>query len=189
MKNTAMILLTLVLSLPLMLQGCTHAAPRSLQFSQNSKDGLVVFQLGSQAASPITFTIARFDVDSGRIIGNSFSGEYYVVHHVSQARHYVIPVAAGNYVVKEVLIHAPDVIRQLCLAAGTVAFKVDAGQQAFLGDFNFDGQTVVKVGADIRAARDAMRDYPGVAGELAPVGLAPATFPNARRLGNEVCGG
>lgn len=185
MKAVTVLLSTLVL----VLQACTHAAPRSLHFSQTSRDGLVVFQLSSQVESPLTFTIARFDVDSGRVTGNSISGEYYVEHHGSEPRHYVIPVAAGNYVIKEVMIHAPNVVRQLCLAAGTVAFRVDAGQQAFLGDFNFDGKAVEKAGANLRAARDAMRDYPGVVGELAPVGLASATFPNSRRLGNEVCGG
>ena len=181
--------IALLLLVPVVLLGCTHAASRNLRFSPASKEGLVVFQLASQAGSPITFTIARFDVDEGRLTRESSSAEFYVEHHGSEPKHYVLQVPAGNYVIKEVLIHAPDIIRQLCLSAGTVAFKVDAGQQAFLGDFNFNGKTVEKVGASIRQARDAMRDYPGVTGELTPVGLASATFPNAKHLGNQVCGG
>lgn len=178
-----------ILILALALGACSNSAPRSLVFSQTSRDGLVAFQLESKVDHPITFTIARFDVDSGRIDSGAFSGEYYVEHHGSVPRHYVIQVAPGNYVIKEVLIHAPNLIRQMCLSGGTVAFSVEAGQQAFVGDFSFDGKGIEKVGANIRAAREAMRDYPGVAGELTPVGLTQTTFPNGHSMGNEVCGG
>ena len=73
-----------LVALVLHLAACTHAASRALKFSPASTDGLVVFQLGSQVDSPITFTIARFDVDQGRVTGSSHSGEYYVEHHGSE---------------------------------------------------------------------------------------------------------
>jgi hypothetical protein len=185
MKAANFLLVIFVLAL----QACTHAAPHSLQFSQSSKDGLVVFGLASEVAHPIVFTIARYDVESSRASAKVFSGQFYVEHHGTQARHYVLRVPAGNYVLKDVVIHAPNVITSLCLSDGTVAFKVDAGQQAFIGDFAFDGTTVKKVGANLRLAQDAMRDYPGVTGTLGPVGLTQTTFENKKWLGNEMCGG
>jgi hypothetical protein len=188
MKAANVHLLIFVLAL-LALQACTHAAPRSIQFSDSSQHGLVVFGLGSEVAHPIVFTIAGFDVESNRASSKVFSGQFYVEHHGTQARHYVLPVPAGNYVIKDIVIHAPNVVTGVCLSDGTVAFKVDAGQQAFIGDFTFDGTTVKKVGANLRLAQDAMRDYPGVTGTLAPVGLTQTTFENKNRLGNEMCGG
>jgi hypothetical protein len=179
----------LVLILVLALQGCTHAASRSIQFSDSSQHGLVVFGLGSEVAHPIMFTIAGFDVESNRTASKGFSGQFYVEHHGTQARHYVLRVPAGNYVIKDIVIHAPNVVTGVCLSDGTVAFTVRPGQQAFIGDFTFDGTTVKKVGANLRLAQDAMRDYPGVTGTLVPVGLTQTTFENRNRLGNEMCGG
>ncbi|HEU4779734.1 MAG TPA: hypothetical protein VFS58_07605 [Steroidobacteraceae bacterium] len=180
---------TLLLSVVFLLDACTHAAPRSVSFSESSSDGLIVFGLASEVGHPITFTFARFDVDTGRVTASSFSGQHYIEHHGTEPRHHVLQVPAGNYVIKDVTIHASNRFTEVCLSAGTVAFMIGAGQQAFLGDFIFDGTTIQKIGANLRNAQDSMRDYPGVVGALGPVGLTETTFQNARRFGNEICGG
>ena len=58
------------------------------------------------------------------------------------------------------MIHGPNIIRQLCLSAGTLAFKVDSGQQAYVGDFSFDGKQIEKVVVDGDSALLEVRNGP-----------------------------
>jgi hypothetical protein len=177
-----------ILGLAFLLVACTNAAPRTISFSPESKDGLVVFTLDEMVPKTITLTIARFDRESSRVTANSFVGQYFVEHAEPKSKQYVVQVPSGSYVIKDVTVRDYNLTTQICLSDGTISFDVPPGHQLYLGAFIFNGREVQKSGFDIESARAAMRDYPNITGELEPAEITQVTFKNSSRMGM-ICGG
>ena len=62
------------------------------------------------------------------------------------------------------------------LTQGTVAFRVEPGQIAYLGAYRYDGRTADRTEGDIELARARLAEYPDVTGDVDLVVLKETTY-------------
>ena len=145
-------------------------------FNEHSKNGLVV--VDASGMSDFMMQFAKFDsekktIDTGVIDRGALIDHKYQYDN----KYYVIELAPGYYVFRDISSFSNNTRSIYCLSKGTYGFNVEAGKAVYLGNITYNGGGNIKAAkGDLSKAQLALYSYPNVKTYLNSATLEPTTF-------------
>jgi hypothetical protein len=168
------------------LSGCSAAghsiADQSLAFDSRSPNAIVI--VGIKSERPLDLIFKRYDPNTNRLIAEGSDNEFVTRYGLfNKDRYKVHVVKPGDYAMHEMQTNTGEGYTSVrnfttfgkrgdpLISNGAPIFSVAAGEIIYVGDFTVDNTDVrvasgIKFAIDLDAAREVLKTYPNIKGDL-----------------------